>query len=218
MTRVAQAGRVLAAVAVVAVVVLAGAAGPTAAVDDGRPQATEANNSTATGGGEQAASGAQNDSSSEVVAQVDEQIRVQDYRFNNSSSEFVVVLENTGKTPTDVTLTEAIDPEGGGAASFGVEVVTVDAGETVTVRVDIHGETMEPGVMIVTPASVNQGTGTYLEVELEESGGGLLKGGATWGDVWAGILFAIAASCVVTALGVWYVVARESNEIEEVPV
>lgn len=206
-----------------AVVLLVGSTASVAVADLGadRPLAQDDENATETTtaneSAESAPSGAQNDSSGEVVREVDSTVRVTGYGYNASSETFRLEFENTGDRSKRVTITEALTGDSAGEGRFGVEVVTVRPGRTLTVHVALHTGSETPGVMIVTDESVEQGHGTYLTVE-DEDDGGLFDGVPTWWDVWAGIGASIGFMAVVSVVGVWRVVARESNDVAEVNV
>ena len=163
------------------------------------------------------AGGAQTNSSSEVVAEVDDQLRVSSYRYNASSETFVVSLENHGEEESSVTITEWMSEDASATGRFGIELVTVPAGETITAKIDLRTGRDPPAVMLVTSRSAEKGHGTFLEADETESGG-LFSGVPTWTDVWVGVGVAILFMAVVVVLGVWYVVARESNDVAEVNV
>lgn len=153
------------------------------------------------------------DEDTEVVAQVDSSIRVLDYGFRDKAEVFVVELENTGERDVDVTLTEAISRKAAGSGRFGVEMVTVDEGETLTVRVDMQTNARNPGVMIVTSESIEQGHGTFLSVK---DGISILRGEATWADVRAGTAFGVFIALFVVLIAAWHVVASRQTDVKEV--
>lgn len=151
-----------------------------------------------------------------VVAQVDSDVRVLDYSYSESSEVMSVEIENTGPTATSVTLTEAISADQSGAGTFGIEVVSVDDGETVTVEVSVADEGGTAGVMITTDESIEQGTGTYLQVDT--GGGSILQGSASWSDVRAGVFFTLVFCLSVVVIAGWHVVASRHETVQEVDV
>jgi archaellum component FlaF (FlaF/FlaG flagellin family) len=140
-----------------------------------------------------------------VVAQVDEDIRVVDYSYRSNDSAMVVTLSNVGGGSSTVTLTEAISPDGSGSGTFGIERVTVRPGEQVTVAVSVNPEPREHGVMITTEKSISNGEGTYLQVD--EGGGSLFEGSATWNLVRLVYIVAIASAFLTLFFGVWMLIA-----------
>jgi len=183
-------------------VITAGAA-PVAA------QQTTANTTAVSGG-----SGG--DGGTTVVAQVDGDVRVLDYSYQEAAEVMSVEIENTGSTSSTVTITEAISADQTGAGTFGIEVVSLDDGETVTVEVSVASTGGSAGVMITTEESVEQGTGTYLQVDL--GGTSLFDGSAGWGEVRAGVFTTLLFCLAVTVLAGWHVVASRHETVQEVDV
>lgn len=151
-----------------------------------------------------------------VVAQVDGDVRVLDYSYSESREVMSVEIENTGSTSSTVTITEAISADQTGAGTFGIEVVEVDDGETVTVEVSVASTGGSAGVMITTETSVEQGTGTYLQVDL--GGASLFDGSAGWGEVRAGVFSTLLFCLGVVVLAGWHVVASRHETVQEVDV
>ena len=159
--------------------------------------------------------GDEDDEPTSVVEQVDEDVRVLDYRYNDSEETFYVTLENTGFTGSTVTITETVDSSEDGSGTFGVRRVNVDAGETIEVQVDAERTRGSVGVMITTEKSLDRGEGVYLQDD-EGLSIGLFDGAASWIDVRVATGAGIAGSVVTVVLGAWYVVAARDTEIAEV--
>lgn len=156
----------------------------------------------------------------EVVAHVDEDLRVLSYHYNASTSEFVIEFENTrNRGSKSVTVTEAVSrsSKSGGASTFGIRVIDVEADSTTTLRMTLQGASDDPGVMITTPASIEQGSGVDLWAEKPNTGGGgLIRGPASWTDVQLTAAIAGAITLLVILLGVWQKVSEEAHGAEEV--
>ena len=159
--------------------------------------------------------GDEDDEPTSVVEQVDEDVRVLDYHYNDSEETFYVVLENTGFTGSTVTITETVDSSEDGSGTFGVRRVNLDAGETIEVQVDAERTRGSVGVMITTEKSLDNGEGVYLQDD-EGLSIGLFSGAASWIDVRVATGAGIAGSVVTVVLGAWYVVAARDTEIAEV--
>lgn len=157
------------------------------------------------------------DETESFVASVDDRLRVESYRYDEEGETFYLTLSNTddedsGAT-SEVTVTEAISPEQGGAGSFGIETVSVDPGETVEVEVSVSREGIR-GVMITTVESVESGTGTYIAAD-SGGGDGLIDGRATGGDVRSGVLATLVASLLLSIVGAWHYVAQDNRDVRD---
>lgn len=151
----------------------------------------------------------------EVVRKVDEDVRVLSYSYDAESETFRVELENTGDRTARVTLTEVLTPQRAeGDGTFGITVIDVGAGETVTAKVNVKREGLD-AVMILTDASVENGQGTFLSVE---EGGSIFKGSATWNDVRAGAFAALLFLGLIVIIGAWHHVATKNTDVEDVEV
>ncbi len=208
-------------VAVAALLVVAGVGGVVAPATAGSAGVSQ---SGETESDERAESGAQNESNSAttIEAQIDREgiVTVVSKRYNASSQTFYLTVRNDGREDATLHLSEVVESDpssSGGSDTFALDNFEIESGETVTVSLRLFGSSSPPGVMVTTDRSLEQGRGEVLWAETD-SGGGLLEGRATWADVWVGVGFSILVSAVVVVFGVWYVVARESNDIQEVPV
>lgn len=155
----------------------------------------------------------ESDEDSTVVEQVDDDVRVTDYDYDEGNETFSVELDNRGDSTSTVTLTESISSDQSGGGSFGIEQTRLYANEETTVEVDVSSDGRSAGVMITTQESLDAGTGTYLQ---EDTGMSLLDGSATWRDVQIGVGAGIVATILMTMLVAWHVVARQSVNYEEV--
>lgn len=153
------------------------------------------------------------DETSSIVSEVDEQVRVSSYTYNEEAAEFSITFDHIGETSSTLTITEVIDQRAAGSGSFGVEVVTIQPGETAEVTVSAEKVRGTAGVMIVSERSLERGEGTYLQ---EGGWGPILGGDATWTDVRAGIVFATLVSILAFIVAAWYVVAERHERISEV--
>jgi len=191
----------LGVIALIVVSVAAVVAVPAVAQSD-----SAGNSSAVTNGGENATT---------VVAQVDDRLRVTDYSYSEESELFSVTLENTAdRYGSTVTVTEAIEAEGSGAGTFGIERVDLSPGETITVEVSVSADGLR-GVMITSERSIENGQGTYLSAE-SDGGGELIKGGATGADVRSSGVFALIGSCLFALFGAWLYVSVRNEEVREV--
>jgi len=133
---------------------------------------------------------------STVVDQVDEDVRVVGYSYDAEAEQFSVELENTGDVTSSVTITEVIGKRQAGAGTFGIAVVEVRPGETVTAQVTASRVSGTAAVMVLTQKSILDGRGTYLQ-ESQRTNTNLIPGGSSGSDVRA----AYAGGVVVVALG-----------------
>jgi hypothetical protein len=164
-------------------------------------------------GGQQTATPAPAPSNETVVAQVDSQVRVTDYGYNDDKEVFRVELQHTddaGSTAT-VTITEMVRGDSS-SGTFGIERIQLSPGETVTVEVDAERYRGVVGVMIVTETSLENGEGVFLKDE--DGYMQIFEGEATWGYVRLAAAGAVIG-VVALALGIgWHRVADDSDNVE----
>lgn len=174
-----------------------GAVGPTVAQDT-----TTAENAT------------DGDETRDVVAQVDDSVVVTSYRYNASSETFYVTLENRGGSATDVTITEIINRDEAGDRRFGVEVVSVDGGETVEAAVSASRVDGAAGVMVLTSEAVETGSGVYLQ-ESSQTDNRLIKGDPDGSHVRSAAASTGLGTAVLMFLGAWQYVATRNRDVQE---
>ena len=189
---------------VVALLLVGAAAGPALAAHDGSDES-----------GQQAAQTTPHETTptepTQVVAEVDEDIRVLDYGLEGDDT-FWLTLENTGDRSTKVTVTEAISGDRVGSGRFGIEQLRIGSGEQVRVEVSIDPSEDTKGVMITTPKSVNQGRGTFLQIDDSPT---LFDFGASWNTVRVAYLAGVL--CVLAAIlgGAWWLVSARREDVDE---
>ena len=152
------------------------------------------------------------DQTNEVVTEVDSNLRVTNYSYNEDEEIMTVVLENQGGGSSAVTITELISSSSGGG-SFGVEQLTVSSGETVAVDVNVRMRSGEAGVMITTQQSLANGEGAFVKVDESIS---LITGAATWTDVRVGSIVGVGATILVTLLISWRRVRQRDQTYQQV--
>lgn len=145
----------------------------------------------------------------EVVAEVDEDVRVTDYGYDDGNATFWVALSHVGSRSSRVTITEAITGDESGAGTFGIEQVRVRPDEQLVVHVSIDPNADPKGVMITTSKSINKGQGTYLQLD---SGGSLFDFAASWGIVRVAWLFGVTASFGALFGGAWWLVSSRHED------
>lgn len=155
------------------------------------------------------------DEPTNVVRQVDEDVRVLNYSYSDADETFFVTLENTGPSTTLVTITETVSADQDGAGSFGVRRVRISGDEKVSVSLDAVRNRGSVGVMITTEKSLERGEGTYLQ-DSNELDIGLFEGASSWMDVRAAVVGTIVAAIVVLVVGAWYIVRQRDLDIQEV--
>lgn len=156
---------------------------------------------------------------SDVVAEVDDRLRITSYEYDADNETMFVTLEHTDPSGERawVTLTESIEVEGSGSTgAFGINRVYVNAGDTV--RAQVSADRNSDGAAIVLVASersVEQGTGAFVS-DVDEPSLNLFTGAATWGLVRLSALGA-SGGAVLIALGItWHLIAdrRDNAEVE----
>lgn len=152
----------------------------------------------------------ENGNQTTVVAQVDDDIRVTEYAYDDDEEIFLVALENTGDSVVRVTLTEVVSSDRSGAGSFGIETVRLSGGEEVVVEVDVERVDGAAGVMITTQASIEAGSGTFLQ---DRETLDLFDGHATWNDVRVASISGGIAGVFWMILGAWSFVYRKHRKI-----
>lgn len=191
--------RALLALLLVALLAVPAGVGVVAAQEDGATTATPTSSSSA--------------NESTVVERVDEDLYVESYRYNATSQTFYVTLVNDGDRDSNgVTLTESISREDAGERKFGIAVVDVDAGETVTTSLSAQRVDGAAAVMILSEKAIESGEGTYLQ-ESRQTDNRLIKGGAEGSHVRAGGLFGFSGTLIFVVLGAWQYVASKNNDV-----
>lgn len=148
----------------------------------------------------------------EVVAQVDDAVRVVGFDYNAEAEQFSVDLQNTGDVTSTVTLTEVIGRRQAGSGTFGISVVEVAPGETVTATVSSSRVSGTAAVMVLTQRSVLDGRGVFLQ-ESARDGGNLIKGGASGTDVRAAYIGGAGVVLVGMVLGGWQYLAASNQGV-----
>lgn len=153
------------------------------------------------------------DGPTEIEAQVDSRLVVQSYHYNAQNATFYVTLHNRGEQISEPTITERVEPGTGSTTKrFAIERPRLRPGETVEISLDVNPDGSTEGVLIVTPESVDQGKGTYLE---QRTGWSLFSGTGSWSDVRAGVIATLATSLLVVLIGAWQYVATKNEDVEE---
>lgn len=183
----------------------------------------ESNSSTPTGSEtgptETATETGSEESGSDVVAQVDDRVRITSYSYDSEREVMSVTLEHTDPRGSRAwaTLTESVEAqEGGTTGAFGIAQVYIDPGETVTARVDAGRNSDGAAIVLVaTQRSVNQGRGAFVS-DVERPSLGLFEGAATWDLVRLGTIGGTLGVILVAILGAWHLVAdsRDRAEVE----
>lgn len=159
------------------------------------------------------------DNGSDVVAQVDDRVRVTSYSYDDEAEVMSVTLEHTDPRGSRAwaTLTESVEAqEGGTTGSFGIAQVYINPGETVTAKVDASRNSDGAAIVLVaTQRSVNQGRGAFVS-DVERPSLGLFEGAATWDLVRLGTIGGTLGVILVAILGAWHLVAdsRDRAEVE----
>lgn len=149
---------------------------------------------------------------STVAARVDEDVYVEEFWYNASAQEFHLVLVNDGDRDSTVTITESISRKDAGERRFGIEVVDVDVGATVSTSVSAKRVKGAAAVMVLTEKAIDSGTGLYLQ-ESDTTDTRLIKGGAEGSHVRAGGLGGVGAAVTITVLGAWQYVASRNDDV-----
>jgi len=153
-----------------------------------------------------------------VVERVDDRLRVVGFEFveggPGEQSVFRISLSNDGDRASSVTVTEAISRRSANSGKFGIEIIEVDPGETLTV--ELTAWTDRPlGVLVTTRQSAREGHGTFLE-RPGLGDGRLIGGEPTGADVRSSGLFGIVGTLGIVGLGAWRRVSREHDDVEAV--
>jgi len=161
----------------------------------------------------------------DVVVEVDDQIRVTSYTYDDENETMTLGIEHTkpdGETAhVNVNEVPQVDTSGGGGASgsgsFGIAQASVEPGESIRLDVDARrnsdGEVI---VAILTQRAVEQELGGQFVYDAESPSLGFFEGSATWGLVRLGGLGA-AGGVILIAIGIaWHLVAdtRDRAEVE----
>lgn len=148
----------------------------------------------------------------DVVADVDEDVRVLDYGLEDGGATFWLELENRGDRSSKVTVTEAISGDATGAGRFGIEQVRVGSDEQVRVAVSINPDADTKGVMITTSKSVAEGRGTYLQIDDSPQ---MFDFGASWNTVRVAYLAGVIVVLCAIIGGAWWLVSARREDVED---
>lgn len=152
------------------------------------------------------------DDPDEIVAEVDEDIRVTDYGYDEGNSTFWVAFEHVGDRSSRVTITEAISDDQAGAGTFGIEQVRLQEGEQAVVHVSVNPRASTKGVMITTSKSIAKGQGTYLQIDESMS---LFDFSASWWTARIVWLFGVTATVSAFLVGAWALVASRREDVAD---
>lgn len=206
-------GRERALVACVVLAVLVSTAG-VALVGVGSVAAQDDGNATAT------------DEADDVVVEVDDQIRVTSYTYDEENNTMTLGIEHTkpdGETAhVNVNEVPQVDTSGGGGSatgsgSFGIAQASVEPGESI--RLDVDADRNSDGeviVAILTQRAVEQELGGQFVYDVDEPSLGFFEGSASWGLVRLAGLGA-AVGVIMIAIGIaWHLIAdtRDRAEVE----
>ena len=154
-----------------------------------------------------------------VVTDVDEQLRVTSYSYDDDAGIMTIGLENHGDSRSVATVTEVIsDRAAEGSGTFGVEQLRIQSGESVEVDVAVDRVDGTAAVMIVSQRSLERGTGAFV-ADQDASATSTFDGAPTWNDVRLGVGFGIVISLLVVLIAAWHVVRdSERSDYEEVTI
>lgn len=151
------------------------------------------------------------DETSDLVAQVDEDVRVESYSYDEDNETFSIVFSSVGDESADVTVTEVISQRDGSSGTFGVEQFSIRPGETVEITIDAELTRGDAAVMIVTQKSLDNGEGTFLQYD---SGSAWLTGAATWDLIRLSALGGILGVVILVIILTWHKIADSNDAIE----
>jgi len=118
---------------------------------------------------------------STVYAEVDDDVRVLSWEYDEDAETFEITLENDGSDRTRVSIMEIIDLDDGSDGPLGMREVTMRPGEEAVVEVGATLDSRSAGVIVMTEDSIESGQVTPI---IYGSGvGSLFDGPSTWGLV-----------------------------------
>jgi len=118
---------------------------------------------------------------STVYAEVDEDIRVLSWEYDEDAETFEITLENDGSDRTRVSIMEIIDLDDGSDGPLGMREVTMRPGEEAVVEVGATLDSRSAGVIVMTEDSIDNGQVT--PIIYSDGFGSLFDGPSTWGLV-----------------------------------
>jgi len=145
-----------------------------------------------------------------ATERLDSNVRVGEYSYDAEREIFSAELIHVGDSTAKITATELVSESGSG--SFGVQQLRLSPGEEVTVEVSVEDTSgSNPGIMIVSQESLNNGSGVYL---IEEGDFSLFSGDASWSFVRVGALGG-ATGVIGLLLGLsWMIISSRDSEWE----
>ena len=165
-------------------------------------------------------SGEESPKDNEVIADVDDSMSIVSYEYQRDNETMIVELRNDGGEDRDVTITEIVSSEDARGTktslTFGIAIVEVEEGETLTARVDVRDRGDMAGVTVTTQESAQAGSGEALLVDLDDAGGGgLIQGPATAAQVRAGALAGGGSAMILMFLGAWQFIATKNEAVKD---
>lgn len=145
-----------------------------------------------------------------VTEQLDSNVRVGAYSYDADREIFSAELIHIGDSTARITATELVSESGAG--SFGVQQLELSPGDEVTVEVSVEDNPgSNPGIMIVSQESLQEGSGVYL---VEEGSISIFSGEATWGLVRTGVLGGVTGVLGLLLGLSWFVISSRDNDYE----
>jgi len=124
-----------------------------------------------------------------VYADVDSQIRVMSWEYDDEAEMFTIVLSNDGSDRSRVSIMEIIELDGDREGALGFRDVSVRADETVEVEISAQLDSGAAGVTVMTEESINNGE--VIPIIYDDGGISWVDGAATWTDVQIGVFVGI---------------------------
>lgn len=157
----------------------------------------------------------QSDDADSVVAEVDDDVRVTGYEYDEQNETMSVTFENSADRSKWVTMTEALSSDGGGAETFGIERFRLRPDVETTVDISVRRVDRTAGVMITTDDSLAAGSGIRIQ-DTKPFEFGIFEGLPSWSTVWFGVLVALGAVGLLTVGAAWQYVATYHDGVEDV--
>lgn len=195
--------------ALLACAVLVGSMGLGAAQSDGR---VNVDNASDLPGSEIEGS---DDDPESVLAQIDEDVRVTEARYDPVNETFFVTVVNKGDRRANLRMTEMIDVSQEREEPIGIRKLSLRGGEEVVVQIDAIMSSGSAGIMVYTDRSVDKGSAEPIQYH---QGFNLVDGPASWTDVTVGVVTALGFALLGLLYGIWEIVARKNKDVTKVQI
>lgn len=147
-----------------------------------------------------------------VYAEVDSNIRIMSWEFDEETETFEITLSNDGRDRSRVSIMEIIDLDDGSDGPLGMREISMRPGEEAVVEVSATLDSNTAGIIVMTDESIDNG---QVQPIIYDSGfGSLFSGASTWGLVRLSALSGALGTFGFAGLFAWHRRAERTDNVE----